>query len=78
MPFHLNINTNNIRRENLAKQILLTKVGGSEMEHLRTGPPFSCISLDGNVFSSFFRQREIDEESNPSGFIFFQVFLNYL
>jgi len=45
-------------------------VGGSEIAQLKAIPPFSCISLDGNIFSSFFRQREIDEEYNTSGFIF--------
>jgi len=54
------------------------KVGGLEMAHLRAGPPFSCTSLNGNIFSSFFRQREIDEEFNTSGFIFFKALLNYL
>jgi len=54
------------------------KGGGSAMAHLRAGLPFSCISLSGNVFRSFFRQRKIDEECNPSGFIFFKALLNYL
>jgi len=48
-----------------------TQVRGSKIAHLRADPPFSCISLDGNIFSSFFSQREIDGESNTSGFIFF-------
>ena len=46
------------------------------MEHLRVGLPFSCISLDGKILSSFFRQRKIDEEFNTSDFIFFKEFLN--
>jgi len=48
------------------------------MAHLRAGPPFSCISSSGNIFRSFFKQRKIDKESNPSGFIFFEALLNYL
>jgi len=54
----------------------LTKVRGSKTAHLRAGLPFSCISLHGNIFSTFFSQREIDEESNTSGFIFFEELLN--
>ena len=46
------------------------------MEHLKVGLPFSCISFQGKIFSSFFRQRKIDEESNTSDSIFFGVFLN--
>jgi len=49
---------------------IIVKVTGSEIAHLRVGPSFSCISLDGNIFSSFFSQREKDEEFNTSGFIF--------
>jgi len=56
--------------------ILVSKARGSKTAHLKAGPPFSCISLDGNIFSSFFNQREIDEESNTSGFIFFETLLN--
>jgi len=56
----------------------MTKVRGSEIAHLKGGPPFLCISLDGNIFSLFFSQRKIDEESNTSGFIFFEVLLNQL
>jgi len=52
------------------------KIIGSKTAHLRVGPPFSCIYLDGNIFSPFFSQREIDEESNTSGFIFFEALLN--
>jgi len=52
------------------------KVRGSKTAHLRADPPFLCISLDGNIISSFFSQREIDEESNTSGFIFFEALLN--
>jgi len=48
------------------------------MAHLRAGPPFSYISLNGDIFISFFRQRKIDEESNTSGFIFFEALLSYL
>jgi len=48
------------------------------MAHLKAGLPFSCISLSGNIFFSFLRQRKIDEESNTSGFIFFEALLNYL
>jgi len=40
--------------------IVQHKVRGSVTAHLRAAPPFSCISLDGNIFSSFFGQREID------------------
>jgi len=53
-----------------------TKIRCSKITHLRVGQPFSCISLDGNNFSSLFNQREIDEESNTSGFIFFEALLN--
>jgi len=56
----------------------LTKVEGSETAHLRAGPPFSCISLDWNIFSSFFSRRKLDEDSNPSHFIIFGAFVNYL
>jgi len=54
----------------------ITKVRGSKNPHLRVGQPFSCIFLDGNIFNSFFNQREIDEELNTSNFIFFEAFLN--
>jgi len=53
-----------------------TKVRGSETAHLKADLPFSCISLDGNISGSFFSLREIDEESNTSGFIFFEALLN--
>jgi len=53
-------------------------IGGSKMAHLRASPPFSCISLSGNIFLSFFRHRKIDEESNTTGFTFFEALLNYL
>jgi len=43
------------------------KVRGSEMEHLRADPPSSCIYVDGDILCSFFIQRQIDKESNPSG-----------
>jgi len=56
--------------------VISLRVWGSETTHLRVDPPFSCISLDGNIFSSFFSQRKIDEESNTSGFIFFEALLN--
>jgi len=56
--------------------IATSKVRGSKTTHPRVGPPFSCISLDGNIISSFFSQRKIDEESNTSGFIFFEALLN--
>jgi len=52
------------------------KVRGLETTHLWTGLPFPCISLDRNIFSSFFSEREIDEESNISGFTFFEALLN--
>jgi len=48
------------------------------MEHLRADLPFSCISVDGDILSSFFIQRQIDKESNPSRFINFGAFMNYL
>jgi len=54
------------------------KVGGSEIACLRAGLPFSCIYLNGNIFSYFFRQRKIDEESRTAGFIFFEALFNYL
>jgi len=54
------------------------KVRGSEMEHLRADPPFSCIFVDGDILSSFLIQRQIDKESNPSRFIIFGAFMNYL
>jgi len=57
---------------------LALKVKGSEIAHLRARLPFSCTSLDGNILSSFFTQREIDEEFNTSGFIFFEALLNKL
>jgi len=61
----------------LTKLVVLPyKVRGLETSHLRAGPPFSCMSLGGNIFSSFFSQREIDEESYTSGFIFFEALLN--
>jgi len=41
------------------------------MEHLRADLPFSCIYVDGDIFSSFFIQRQIDKESNSSHFIIF-------
>jgi len=53
-------------------QRLHDKVGGSKTAHLRVGSPFLCISLSGNIFNSFFKQSELDEESNTSGFIFFE------
>jgi len=49
---------------------------GLEITHRRVGLPFSCISLDGNIFSSILSQRKIDEESNTSGFIVFEALLN--
>jgi len=52
------------------------EVRGLETTHLRVGPPFSRISLDGNIFSSFFNQREIDVESNTTSFVFFEALLN--
>jgi len=55
----------------------VSKVGGCGSEHLRAGPPFSCVFLDGIAFRSFFNQREIDSDCNPSGFVFFEAFLNY-
>jgi len=58
--------------------MLADKVKGSEMAHLRAGPPFSCIYLGGNTSHSFFKQRKIDEESNTIGFIFFEALLSYL
>jgi len=38
-----------------AARVAFTKVRGSEMEHLRADPPFSCISVDGNraIFFGF-------------------------
>jgi len=36
------------------------------MAHLRAGMHSSSISLNGNIFESFLRQREIDEEFNTS------------
>jgi len=48
------------------------------MEHLRADPPFSCISVDGDILSSFFIQSQIDKESNPSCFIIFGAFMTYL
>jgi len=48
------------------------------MEHLRADPPFSCISQDGDILSSFFIQRQIDKEYNPRRFIIFGAFMNYL
>jgi len=45
------------------KFLSLTKVGGFEMADLRADLPFSCISLNGNISRSFFRQKKIDEES---------------
>jgi len=60
------------------KKLKGLKVGGSKMAHLRVGPPSSCISLSGNIFLSFFKQRKIDEEFNTRGVIFFEALLNYL
>jgi len=48
------------------------------MEHLRADSPFSCIYVDGDILSSFFIQKQIDKESNPSRFIIFGAFMNYL
>jgi len=56
----------------------VTKGRGSEMEHSRADPRFSCISVDGDILSSFFIPRQIDKESNPSRFIIFGAFMNYL
>jgi len=55
--------------------MVASKVEGSETAHLRAGLPFS---LDWNIFSSFFSERKLDENSNPSRLIIFGAFMNYL
>jgi len=52
------------------------KVVCTKSDHLRIGPPFSRASVDGNIFSLFFKERKMNVAFDTSAFINFQTILN--